>query len=110
MDIANEILLQNWFVILIAAAFVAYVIHLILTKQWTKLREQAYALMLSAEKLYGDDAGKEKFEAVFEKLYFVLIPAWLRPFVTEDIMRKKLQEWYDFAKDFLDDGEVNNSI
>jgi hypothetical protein len=110
MDIAKDILMQNWFVILIAATFVAYVIHLILTKQWTKLREQAYALMLSAERLYGDDAGKEKFEAVFQSLYFTLIPAWLRPFVTEDAMRKKLQEWYELAKDFLDDGEINESI
>lgn len=105
----KDILIQNWFVILVAAAFVAYVIHLILTKQWTKLRMQAYALMLSAEKLYANDAGKEKFEAVFQKLYFALIPVWLRAFITQETFRKKLQEWYNLAKDALDDGKVNDS-
>lgn len=106
----KEILIQNWFVILVVATFVAYTIHLILTKQWTKLRMQAYALMLSAEKLYAEGEGNEKFEAVFQKLYFSLIPAWLRPFVTQDTMRKKLQEWYELAKDYLDDGKVNKSV
>lgn len=106
----KEILIQNWFVILVAAAFVAYIIHLIVTKQWTKLRMQAYALMLSAEKLYANIEGKEKFEAVFQKLYFALIPAWLRPFVTEEMMRKKMQEWYELAKDYLDDGKLNESV
>lgn len=106
----KEILIQNWFVILVVAAFVAYVIHLILTKQWTKLRMQAYALMLSAEKVYTDAYGTGKFNTVFQKMYYTVIPAWLRVFITEDMFRKKLQEWYDLAKDMLDDGQMNDSV
>lgn len=104
------ILIQNWFVILLAIIFICYVIYLIVTKQWTKIREMAYALMLSAERLYADNEGKKKFEAVFEKLYYNLIPSWLRLFVSPESIREKLQEWYDLAKDYLADGQVNRPV
>jgi hypothetical protein len=105
----KEFLMENWFVLLIAVTFLGWVIYLVITQQWTKLREQAYALMLSAERLYASDEGIKKFEAVFEKLYYNLIPPWLRMFVTPESIREKLQEWYNLAKDYLDDGSVNGT-
>lgn len=106
----KEFLTQNWFVILLAIAFLGYIVYLAVTRQWTKLREMAYALMLSAERLYADNEGKKKFEAVFEKLYYDLIPPWLRLFIPPELIREKLQEWYDFAKDYLTDGKVNGKV
>ena len=105
----KEILIGNWFIVLFLVMILAYDIYLVITKQWTKLREQAYALMLSAERVFGDGEGKKKFEAVFQRLYYNLIPPWLRLFVPPESIRDKLQEWYNLAKDYLDDGQVNGS-
>jgi len=101
--------MANWLVILLLMLFVGYDIYLVITKQWTKLREQAYALMLAAERIFADGEGQKKFEAVFEKLYFDLVPAWLRLFVSPRSIREKLQKWYTLAKDYLDNGKVDNS-
>lgn len=103
----KEFLSANWLVLLLIVLFIGYYIYLIVTKQWTKLREQAYALMLSAERVFADGEGRKKFDAVFEQLYYDLIPPWLRMFVTQEGIREKLQEWYDLAKDYLDDGAVD---
>jgi uncharacterized protein (DUF58 family) len=104
----EEFLAGNWFVLILGLLFLAGIIYLAVTKQWTKLRGIAYALMLQAERVFADGEGKMKFDAVFDKLYYDLIPTWLRLFVTPDELRRKLQEWYDLAKDYLDDGVINN--
>lgn len=106
----KEFLIQNWFVNLLAIAFLGYAIYLAATKQWTKIHQLAYALMLSAERLYADNEGKKKFESVFEKLYYDLIPPWLRLFISPESIREKIQEWYDIAKDYLSDGQVNGPV
>jgi hypothetical protein len=105
----KEFLSANWFIILIALAVVGYEIYLIITKQWGKLREQAYAMMLTAERVFGDGEGQAKFEAVFRELYFNLIPPWVRLFVPPESIREKLQEWYNLAKDYLQDGKINGN-
>lgn len=102
MNIQNLITL---FIILIIAG---YIIYLAIMKKWKELREFAYAMMLSAERLYRDYQGKEKFEAVFRQVYD-LIPVWLQRFIPPESIKEKLQEWYDIAKDYLDDGFINNS-
>ena len=106
----KEFLSANWLIILLAVLFVGYDIYLIVTKQWTKLREQAYGLMLQAERIFADNEGQKKFDAVFERLYFDLVPAWLRLFVSPRSIREKLQEWYILAKDYLDNGVVDGSL
>lgn len=92
----------------IALIGVASLIYLIVTKQWAVLRETAYRLMLRAEKILSEGAGAEKFALVFSEVYSTL-PPLLRLFVHEDDLRKQMQEWYDTAMDWLDDGTVNGS-
>jgi len=104
----KEFLAGNWFVLILGLLFLAGIIYLAVTKQWTKLRGIAYALMLQAERVFAEGEGKQKFDAVFNKLYYDLIPPWLRVFVPPEIIREKLQEWYDIAKDYLDDGVINS--
>ena len=94
--------------LILGLLFLAGIIYLAITKQWAKLRGIAYALMLQAERVFADGEGKQKFDAVFDKLYYDLMPTWLRLFVPPDELRRKLQEWYDLAKDYLDDGVINN--
>lgn len=104
----KEFLAGNWFALLLGILFLAGIVYLAITRQWEKLRGIAYALMLQAERAFSDGEGKKKFDAVFDKLYYDLIPTWLRLFVPPDELRRKLQEWYDLAKDYLDDGVINN--
>jgi Mg2+ and Co2+ transporter CorA len=104
----KEFLAGNWFALLLGVLCLAGIVYLAVTRQWEKLRGIAYALMLQAERVFSDGEGKKKFDAVFDKLYLDLIPAWLRVFVPPDELRRKLQEWYDLAKDYLDDGVINN--
>lgn len=70
--------------------------------------KEAYKIMLAVERAYADTEGQEKFDAAFTTIYD-LLPAWLKLFVSPNEMKKKLQEWYDLAKDQLDDGKINNS-
>ena len=91
--------------ILIGLVIIAY---LVLTRQWSVLRETAYRLMLRAEQVLDTAAGHEKMVLVFTELYS-LIPAWLHLFVTREDLEIRLQMWYDAAKDWLDDGAMNGS-
>ncbi|NMA16112.1 MAG: hypothetical protein GX935_02545 [Erysipelotrichia bacterium] len=101
--------IQTIITIIIGVVIAGFAIYLIVTKQWAKLREFAYQLMLSAEKVYEANQGKEKFDAVFNVLYGY-IPNWLTGILTEEKIKVQLQIWYDKAKDWLDDGEINDSI
>lgn len=74
-----------------------------------KLREQAYKLMLAAEKRYGQGTGNFKFNYVVEKLYPRLPRSMLKILSKEDV-EVYVQEWYNKAKDYLDNGENDNSI
>jgi hypothetical protein len=104
-----EFLTQNWLPLLAVVVVLAYVIYLSVTKQWVKVREFAYKMMLVAERTFGDDQGRIKFDFVV-KVVYNYIPVWLRVFVKEQHLEDLIQEWYETAKDYLDDGEVNNSV
>jgi len=92
-------------VIVICLAVIGYLVY---TRQWAVIREGAYALMLRAEKILSEGEGKEKFALVITELYN-LIPPWFRLFVTRKDLETYMQEWYDTAMDWLDDGTVNDS-
>lgn len=102
-------LTENWLPIIVALVIVAYVLYLTITKQWTKIREFAYQLMLLAERTFGNDEGKIKFDFVVRVVYKNL-PIWLKPFLSEEKISKIVQAWYNKAKDFLDDGKFNDSV
>lgn len=104
-----DFLAQNWLGILIVLAVVIYILFLSVTKQWTRVREFAYQLMLLAEKTFRDGEGELKFNFVVTMVYRY-IPIWLKVFVKEEDIKKLIEKWYQLAKDYLDDGEINNSI
>ena len=88
----------------------AYIVYLIVKHRWTKLRELSYKLVRQAEQsIVGTKRGKERFTIVLDQLYN-MIPVWMRFFIPQSLLKKKLQEWFDLVKDSLDDGEINNSI
>ncbi|RCX09287.1 hypothetical protein DFR58_1371 [Anaerobacterium chartisolvens] len=105
----KDFFVQNWITIVIIAGMAAFIIYLAATRQWGRLREYAYALMLTAERIYVQSDGEKKFEAVFQRVY-PSMPLWAKLFISSDAVRQKLQKWYDCAKDYLDDGKINNSL
>lgn len=104
-----DFLAENWSAIIIIAAIAAYLIYLTVTKQWTKIREFAYQAMLLAERTFGDENGKIKFDFVV-RIVHKNLPIWIRPFINEEDIKRLIQSWYDKAKDFLDDGQLNDSV
>jgi len=104
-----EFISQNWLLLLALIGGAAVIIYLAITRQWLKVREFAYQAMLLAERVFGDQDGKIKFDFVVRIVYKYL-PPWLKTFVTEDKLNQLIQQWYDLAKDFLDDGQINSSV
>lgn len=105
----KDFIIQNWNSLVIILVFVVITLILVIRKKWDTLRALAYKFMLAAEMAFSSGEGKKKFEAVFQIVYD-LIPAWFKLFVPEGILRKKLQEWFNLAKDWADDGIINGSI
>lgn len=104
----TEFILKNFEVIAGAILALVLLIYAVATRQWGLLQISAYRLMLSAERLMATAPGKAKMEMVFAAAW-QQIPRGLKFFITEKTLREKLQEWYNLAKDFLDDGKRNRS-
>lgn len=104
----KEFLVVNWPSIVIISVFLIIVLVLVIQKRWDVLRQIAYKMMLAAEMAYASGEGRAKFEFVFTQVYSI-VPAWFKVFVPENILRRKLQDWFNLAKDWADDGLVNGS-
>lgn len=102
-----NILWEYRFIILVVIATVLYA-----ALEWSKFKTQLYALMLQAKRLAKDavlKSGDEQVEWVIKKAYQFL-PARITIFISEDLMRKIVKYLYSKLKDFIDDGELNNSL
>jgi hypothetical protein len=104
----REFLIDNWPYLVILLGFLGYVLYLIFTRNWPGLRTFAYMIMLRAEKVYKSKGGEEKLNLVLDKIYekYPLIDLLM----DKGTLKQKLQDWYDIAKDQMDDGEQNGSI
>jgi len=105
----KNLIIQNWNSVVVILVFGIIILMLIIQKKWGALRTLAYKMMLAAEMAFSSGEGKKKFEAVFRTVYD-LIPAWFKIFVPEELLREKLQEWFNMAKDWADDGNINGSV
>ena len=103
--------LENyWLAIVVAVLLLTYIVYLVINKKWKRLRMIANRLMLQAEQtIIGTKKGKERFEQVLTQVY-LLIPVWIRIFVSRNQFEKILQKWFELIKDSLDDGKINNSV
>lgn len=74
------------------------------------VRKDVYQLFLYAEKRFTESGhGKQKMDMVI-RMTRDLLPAWAKFFITEDLLRRVVQKWFDAVKDLLDDGKYNRSI
>ena len=74
----------------------------------SELRELAYALMVKAQKQFGDGHGSIKMDWVVEKIK-PLLPRYTWVFMDEEDLRRWLQALYEKTLDLLDDGKINGS-
>jgi hypothetical protein len=76
------------------------IIYALVTRQWSILQVAALRLMLDAERLMATKEGIERMDAVSTAVW-QKVPKWLKRFVSEKTLRKKLQNWYNIAKNSL---------
>lgn len=73
-----------------------------------KVRSIVYRGFLKAEHLFNHGDNHSKFEYVVQ-LARSAIPPPFNMFITEDLLRKVVQLWFDLIKDLLDDGKMNGT-
>lgn len=74
-----------------------------------EIRGDVYQLVLKAEHTYRlSSSGKQKMKWVVSQAR-KLLPGWLQLIISEEMLQKIIQVWFDEIKDLLDDGKMNGS-
>lgn len=73
------------------------------------IRADVYQLFLKAEHKYlQTGAGQQKMKWVIQQARG-LLPIWARRFITDVLLERIIEEWFQAVKDLLDDGKINKS-
>ena len=97
-------------ILLVIGAIVAIflVVKIVQTLGLERIRKYVYELFLIAEHEFQYGENTEKFEYVIN-LARAAIPVPFNLFITESLLRRVVQAWFDLVKDLLDDGKYNKS-
>lgn len=96
-------------VILLGVAIVVFLVVKTMQKLGLDtIRLYAYNWFEKAEDEFEQGQNEEKFEYVLN-LAKMTIPSPFNVFITESVLRKAVQLWFDLCKDLLDDGKINAS-
>ena len=105
-------LIENKETVTLAAIGVALAVFLLIkTVQkigLEKIRSKVYELFEEAEREFQHGENTEKFEYVIN-LAKAALPMPYSLFITESLLRKVVQAWFDLVKDLLDDGKLNGT-
>ncbi len=91
---------------------VAGAVFLFALLKWQQVKVILFRLMLTAKSMAKDailNSGQEQEAWVLEKAYQHL-PIWITLWMSKETMRKLIAYLYEIAKDYLDDGIINQSI
>ena len=72
------------------------------------IRAQVYQYMLKAEHIYVSSEGRQKLKYVVHNAR-MLLPDWLRFFISDEALMNLCDAWFKEVKDLLDDGKINSS-
>ena len=72
------------------------------------IREKVYKLFIEAEHEFQHGDNTEKFEYVVN-MAKAAVPSPFNLFITEKLLRRVVQAWFDLCKDLLDDGKLNGT-
>lgn len=98
----------------IALAVVGIVIAVFLIVKYLRhmgfesIRERVYKAFIDAEHKFQHGENTAKFEHVLN-IAKSAIPRPFNLFITENLLRKVVQAWFDLVKDLLDDGKFNGT-
>ena len=74
-----------------------------------KIQLYAYRWFEEAEYKFNHGDNTQKFDYVIQ-LARSSIPSPFNTFITEKLLRKVIQIWFNLCKDLLDDGKLNNTV
>ena len=99
--------------VIIAVLIVASVIWMgyayLKNRTLDEIRGDVYQLVLKAEHTYRlSSSGKQKMKWVVSQAR-KLLPGWMQLIISEGMLQKIIQVWFDEVKDLLDDGKMNGS-
>lgn len=78
-------------------------------KTLSQIRADVYQLFLKAEHNPNfNKAGKTKMKWVLSRARS-LLPSWAQLIITDALLEKVVQGWFDAVKDLLDDGKFNGT-
>jgi len=97
----------NWELYSAILIGIIFCIVLVFMGRWAVLRGIIYKMMLAAEMLFQSGEGTARFEAVLNALY-IKYPILIL-LISEDKLRATIQEYFDKAQDWADDGMINGS-
>lgn len=107
MNITTILIIALSIIFLIGIGVLVY--FYIREKTLEEIRGDVYQLFLEAEHTYQyTEAGKQKMSYVIQRARS-LLPNWAQFFITEALLEKVVQMWFEAVKDLLDDGKYNKS-
>lgn len=92
-----EFLTVNWDSVAVVVVAIAFIVFLVVKKQWTVLDQILFALVTWAEREYGGGTGNLKLAAVIEKVY-PNVPAIIRLFISVTTLEKLIEKALEEAK------------
>jgi len=95
---------------LLAFSVVAMTVLYLREKTLEEIRADVYQLFLNAEHMYKESAqGQQKMKWVIQQARG-LLPEWAKAIISEEMLMKVVQKWFNGIKDLLDDGKMNQTV
>lgn len=94
------------FIILVIAIAVFLIIKAVQKIGLEKIRQYVYDKFVEAEHEFQCGENEQKFDYVVQ-LARSAIPVPFNLFITEGLLKKTIQLWFDLCKNLLDDGKLN---
>ena len=94
------------FIILVIAIAVFLIVKAMQEIGLKKIRQYVYDRFVEAEHEFQHGENEQKFDHVVQ-LARNAIPAPFNLFITEGLLKKTIQLWFDLCKNLLDDGKLN---
>lgn len=97
------------FIVLVIAVTLFFVVKKLQSMGLEKIRATVYKAFVKAENDFKYGANAQKFEYVAD-LAKSYLPAPFSFLITEKLLRRTVQLWFNLVKDLLDDGRINDTI
>lgn len=95
-------------IVVITAMFCAMAVKMVQNAGLEKVREVVYKGFVEAENRFKHGDNSEKFDYVVN-LARKALPSRFSLFITESLLRRVIQLWFDLCKDLLDNGKFDLS-